>query len=564
MNLFDLCVYKNLNKGSGGDVDVSSLVATENKTYNAGEGKAYNPVVVNVPTPSPSLQSLTASHNGYFVPSSGYDGFSEVTVDVATPLETLSATENGTYTPSSGYEGFSEVTVNVPLPNNAYLLESQKDDVVTIQHGAEFDMPKLIASIEPQQDLHGYDSPWVGGAGKNKLPMTVASIKSANTSGSWSGNVYTFNNVVFTIQTDSDNNVIGIKANGTANATSSLIINSNYTMSQGSFVLNGCPSGGGTETARLQFDLGGGNPTIDTGSGASFTLSETTTNCRVFIRIGNGYNAQNLVFKPMIRLSSVTDSTFAPYSNECPISGWTACNVVRTGKNLFDKTATDTNKGFISGKWINQTGNTFSYGDWSVSEYIRVDGEKIAVSGMTVAEQVSSGRGGYCCYDKYKNVLGGGTYNALTQIITLPTNTEYIRISVWNENKDVCQLELGSSATTYEEYNGNTYTINFVDGSNPLTVYGGTLDVLSGLLTITDGYISSYNGETLPSTWISDRDVYAEGTTPTTGAEVCYKLATPQTYQLTPTEVKSLLGVNNIFADTGKVDVQIWTKEVTS
>ena len=125
MNLFDLCVYKNLNKESGGDVDVSSLVATENKTYNAGTGKAYNPVVVNVPTPSPSLQSLTASHNGYFVPSSGYDGFSEVTVDVATPLETLSATENGTYTPSSGYEGFSEVTVDVPLPNNAYLLESR-------------------------------------------------------------------------------------------------------------------------------------------------------------------------------------------------------------------------------------------------------------------------------------------------------------------------------------------------------------------------------------------------------------------------------------------------------
>ena len=41
----------------------------------------------------------------------------------------------------------------------------------------------------------------------------------------------------------------------------------------------------------------------------------------------------------------------------------------------------------------------------------------------------------------------------------------------------------------------------------------------------------------------------------------CYELATPQTYQLTPTQVKSLLGVNNIFADTGEVDVQIWTKE---
>ena len=464
MNLFDLCVYKNLNKGSGGDVDVSSLVATENKTYNAGEGKAYNPVVVNVPTPPPSLQSLTVSHNGYFLPSSGYVGFDEVTVEVATPLETLSATENGTYTPSSGYEGFSEVTVNVPLPNNAYLLESQKGDVVTIQHGAEFDMPKLIASIEPQQSGSGDPSP----------------------------------------------------------------------------------------------------------------------------------------------------------ENVRPISGWTACNVVRTGKNLFDKTATDTNKGYISGKWINQTGNTFSYGDWSVSEYIRVDGEKIAVSGMTVAEQVSSGRGGYCCYDKYKNVLGGGTYNALTQVITLPTNTKYIRISVWNENKDVCQLELSETASTYEPF-GNTYTINFVDGSNPLIVYGGTLDVLSGVLTVDRGYVDlgslnwTYESSSFfkakvtgkkygntnvlcdkyavsssitvsgmldkeikgyPSDGDSDRNAiyvkdsaYTDATTFKTamnGVQLVYELATPQTYQLTPTEVKSLLGVNNIFADTGEVDVQIWTKEVTS
>jgi hypothetical protein len=50
----------------------------------------------------------------------------------------------------------------------------------------------------------------------------------------------------------------------------------------------------------------------------------------------------------------------------------------------------------------------------------------------------------------------------------------------------------------------------------------------------------------------------------TNNLQVIYELATPQTYQLTPTEVKSLLGVNSIYADTGKVDVQIWTKEVTS
>ena len=35
-----------------------------------------------------------------------------------------------------------------------------------------------------------------------------------------------------------------------------------------------------------------------------------------------------------------------------------------------------------------------------------------------------------------------------------------------------------------------------------------------------------------------------------------YTLATPIVYQLTPQEVKTLLGVNNIFADTGDVEVE--------
>ena len=105
---------------------------------------------------------------------------------------------------------------------------------------------------------------------------------------------------------------------------------------------------------------------------------------------------------------------------------------------------------------------------------------------------------------------------------------------------------------SYEPYTSTTYySVNL-----PQTVYGGTLDVVSGVLTVTHGEIDSYAGETLPSVWISDRDVYAEGTTPTTGAQVVYELATPQTYQLTPTEVRTLLGLNNVWADTGDTEVE--------
>lgn len=61
----------------------------------------------------------------------------------------------------------------------------------------------------------------------------------------------------------------------------------------------------------------------------------------------------------------------------------------------------------------------------------------------------------------------------------------------------------------------------------PSAMYGGIVDVLNGTVTITHGHIASYNGETLPGVWYSDRDVYASGTTPTLGAEVVYELETP-------------------------------------
>ncbi len=159
---------------------------------------------------------------------------------------------------------------------------------------------------------------------------------------------------------------------------------------------------------------------------------------------------------------------------------------------------------------------------------------------------------GWKFYDNEMNLLA--TY--YNQTYTTPSNCYYMSFQLHESygttyNNDVCINTISNKY--YVPYNGHTYNIQFRDGDNPLTVYGGSLDVVSGELTVTDEYIASYNGETLPATWISDRDVYAEGTTPTTGAEVVYELATPLTYQLTPTQVKSLLGSNNVWADSGDV-----------
>lgn len=114
------------------------------------------------------------------------------------------------------------------------------------------------------------------------------------------------------------------------------------------------------------------------------------------------------------------------------------------------------------------------------------------------------------------------------------------------------QIEAGSTPAIYTPYNPASKTITLPFGQ---TVYGGALDWTTGVLTVTYAEIASYSGESLPGVWISDRDVYSQGATPTTGAQVVYELAQPQTIQLTPQEILALSGTNNIYADTGDVTV---------
>ena len=86
--------------------------------------------------------------------------------------------------------------------------------------------------------------------------------------------------------------------------------------------------------------------------------------------------------------------------------------------------------------------------------------------------------------------------------------------------------------------------------------------MVNGTATTEWGMIASYAGETLPGEWISDRDEYAPGTTPTTGAQVAYALSTPTTTPVTPTNlpIKSLLGYTHIESSTGEMEIEYIAK----
>ena len=124
------------------------------------------------------------------------------------------------------------------------------------------------------------------------------------------------------------------------------------------------------------------------------------------------------------------------------------------------------------------------------------------------------------------------------------------------------QIEEGSAATDYEPYRsmgGGTVT-----PTEPL--YGlpeaeDTVEVdVDGDVTVTrrTGYIASYSDESLPGGWISSHDVYAAGTTPTTGAQVVYELAEPTTETLSPiAPIAPQPGVVNIFTDADTLSATI-------
>lgn len=86
------------------------------------------------------------------------------------------------------------------------------------------------------------------------------------------------------------------------------------------------------------------------------------------------------------------------------------------------------------------------------------------------------------------------------------------------------------------------------------TVYAGSYEAVSGKLKARPQY-ASYNGETLVGPWLSSMDVYEEGTTPTTGAQVVDLGGTETSYQLTPHEINTLVGANDVWSDSGDVTV---------
>ena len=113
---------------------------------------------------------------------------------------------------------------------------------------------------------------------------------------------------------------------------------------------------------------------------------------------------------------------------------------------------------------------------------------------------------------------------------------------VITDNSILTQMMMNEGALKpYTPYIGYTITINLGQ-----TVYGGSLDAVSGSGSDEWANIASYNGETITEPWLSSMDEYVSGRTPTTGAQVVYKKATASSFSTTPTQINTLIGENHL------------------
>ena len=499
--------------------------------------------------------------------------------------------------------------------NAALIHETVSGAVASFADGADnIPMQSIVAEITPVQDLNGQANPYPPGGGKNLAKITNSMIANADIGTS----SYTITGLTFSFTKIDDYSISRMVVSGspTARTTTILIGDLSTVMPAGTYILSGCPSGGASNKYRLTCWDNTASVTVanDYGSGATFELVKGhNVNCAIdFSSSMAGQTVSNLVFKPMIRPATVADDTYVPYSNICPISGRTGMTVTRAGKNLIRNLKVQGNASTVTlGQSVTTGRETYlPAGTWTFS--------------YTSAKTCSIYYRDEAADAESRNIRW--VNNAKSGTITLTEGT-FIRVwaflssGISAEEIESFQIEAGSTATGYEPYNGTEIPITWETEAG--TVYGGTLDVVSGVLTV-DKYLLTC-GETVtptggnyayaenPNRWqipladnyvpdsdkmgesISDTFGYYDGglsvmpentfrfsaiqsggyrliqfkwaDQPTDVADLkallaenpihfVVPLATPQTYQLTPTEVRTLLGVNNLWSDSGDVSVE--------
>ena len=534
-------------------------------TYAVGDYVLYNGALYRCTTAITTAESWTSGH--WTAVKVGGE-LSQLNSEITAISEAVNDTTTG---------------LNTKAP---VIIDTASGSIASFSDGAD-SMPvrNLVVDVDPVQDLHGYDRPWPAGGSKNKLRPYVKSVKVSD--------------VDITVSTDGK-----VTAKGTSsNAIYCSIVGENngdlLPLPAGEYKVSGANA-----TSRIRV-ADSTNTFIN--SGSAFTFTADGNGNVVQLLIASGIAVNDTIY-PMIRLSSVADDTFEPYSNICPISGWTGANVKRTGKNLANL------DGMQSVGWTRIINNPC------------LEGGLYTFSADS--QIVASGNAGCAIYLTNDNTstndglqivpyqFGDSSFVYTTNISTISTGYKYMRFGFRGSGATAgiltnakLQIEKGSVKTAYEQP-GTTKQITFPAGAG--TVYGANITqyadgsgkmvvdrAIKNLSTLTwslntadrwlttglasvikvppsadgvsgaisDTFKEYSNNYLYNNTSVIGFSIHQQGyllirsgdTTNSPTGNLVYYLATPVEYTLTAEQIGALLttlyGVNNVWSDTGNVSV---------
>lgn len=391
---------------------------------------------------------------------------------------------------------------------NDIIISTTSGTIISFDDGIESSIVDMTVEIEPPvQDLHGYDAPYPAGSRKNLLvPHAVGSFTAAG--------------ITFTYNSDGT-----VTANGTA--TAEVVADIEVNLPSGKYKFNGGPLTGqcdiycwnATDSQRVKkWD----ETSSSESSRNSDTLQEILIDDTKFInlrcRIFNTAVANNLVFKPMIVSETETNTNFEPYSNICPITGFTEANITRIGKNFLETkprvktyesmTVTVNNDGSIT---LNGTTGSVDYiYCYNLADptgvYGRQNDNKKHIPNGSYIKPIST--------DWVLQVFGSNVENAGADdsVLIAYTSDNFTIDDTYKYNW--CRLLLCPNKTfnnvtiypyiyksdetdlTWESYNGTTYSIALNSAG---IVYKGKLNITTGELIVTHKLWSSFQNLTTTS-----------------------------------------------------------------
>lgn len=227
-------------------------------------------------------------------------------------------------------------------------------------------------------------------------------------------------------------------------------------------------------------------------------------------------------------------------------TGRDALKITRCGKNLFDVSMFSGTKISVSGgvmsatlgDYADETGKTGAHqmlvgvalDHVAISGYWQVSSNSLTSNGPSTGIRQPPNAAGLALIRVPNSTQTSTYFSGVMPSGTIAYNasggTSYLSYSDGMKLTATIaeyQIEYGDEATAFEAYTGDTYTVTL-----PITVYGGTYDLITGEL-------------------VSTHD--------STGA----LLAEPVTRQLTPQPVNALRGINNVYCPEGHMTVSYYT-----